>query len=796
MHPLPRKFLKSVLVAIALICAPAGFAPDAAAQTMAEHDESLVDRPIAEIEIEGLNRNDEQLVRNNLRTAAGDPYDPITIRQDVERLYRLGEFRSVTAEVELLTDGTVRVVLNVVEHVLIEEVQVVGNSLVSDQELLGVVRQVRRGARDDFLIENAKQQIEQIYREKGHYLTSVEVDETNLEEAGILLFRVIEGPRVKVRAIEFEGNEGFDDKQLQGEVKTKTAFLFFRRGELNEDVLETDVAALDAFYKDRGYLDVRVDRRIELSPNNKEAKIVYIVDEGPVYSVRSMRAVTPDGGELQVYAPEQLAAMSVLKVGDVYSRKLLQDTIEVVTDQYQRLGYLDVQVRPLEDRTLTGPEVDLLFVISEGSRYRVGLIDIQGNFLTKDKVIRRKVKLDPGRPFDATQILSSRQRIRDTRLFSDVRITVQEDTLDAPDQRDVLVEVKERDTGSVNFGVAFGSDTGAFADFSLRQNNFDVADVPASFDEFIRGRAFRGAGQRFSLDFRPGDDLFVYSASLTEPNFLETDTALTVAGSYTERIFNRYDEERISLRLGLGRQIGDVWTLRVDTRFERVQLDNIDPFAPTEVFMDAGPNSFAGVGFSLVRSTLPPGLRPGRGTRFEFSYEKVGLFGGDFDFNKITAEYVVFITLAEDFLGRRSILRLNTEVGYEFGDRPPVYEQFYRGGRSFRGFDFREISPKGIRADTGGPSEDPVGGEWMFFLGAQYEFPLFDESVTGVVFVDSGTVTDEVGFDMYRVSVGTGVRLRVPALGPVPIAFDLAWPILKEDTDDEEVLSFSAELPF
>jgi outer membrane protein insertion porin family len=156
----------------------------------------------------------------------------------------------------------------------------------------------------------------------------------------------------------------------------------------------------------------------------------------------------------------------------------------------------------------------------------------------------------------------------------------------------------------------------------------------------------------------------------------------------------------------------------------------------------------------------------------------------------------VYLTLAEDFLGRKSTLRLNTRAGYILGGDAPVYEQFYLGGRTLRGFDFRTVSPKGIRADNGLPSDEPVGGEWMFFAGAQYEFPLWEEYLSVVFFCDSGTVLDEVSLDDYRLSVGAGLRIYVPQFGEVPIALDVGIPILKEPTDETQYFSFSAELPF
>ena len=760
----------------------------------------LADRPILAIRILGLSRVDEVLVRNQLRTAVGDPYDAATVRGDVRRLDRLGEFKFVTAEAELAADGSVMVIFSLVEQVLIAEVQVVGNKLISDQDLLQVVA-LRRGLPlDNFLISSAKREIEALYRRRGHYLVNVLVDESELEETGILLLRVIEGPRVKVRAIEFVGVEAFDPKQLRAQIDTHVALPLVRRGELDEEVLIGDVAALDRFYRDRGYLDVRVDRRIDLSPDNKEAKITFLLAEGRPYTLRAVQARRMvDRGPLRVFAPEQIAAMLDIKTGDLYSRDKLRKSLKVIRDAYGHLGYLDVRVSPSELRTGAEPQVDLLLSIDEGRQYKVGLVRLKGNFLTRDKVIRRHLRgVRPGRPFDAPELERATERIRRTRLFNEVRLTVQDPDPAAPEYRDVLVEVKEANTGSVNFGLAVGSDAGVFGEFSIVQRNFDIADLPESLDEWIRGRAFRGGGQQFSMVVRPGNEFFQYSVSITEPNIFETNNALRVGGNFRQRQFDRYDEQRVSLSTSLSRRLGEIWNFGVSSRFEQVELSDIDSFAPTAVFSSAGPDSLASVGLSLTRTSVATLVRPGRGSRLELAInQQTGLLGGDFDFTTTSAAYTVFLTLDEDFLGRRSILKLNSRVGYIInGEDAPIYQRLYLGGRSFRGFGFREVSPKGIRADDGLPSEDPVGGEWLLFAGAQYEFPLFAETITGVFFVDSGTVTNNPGFDDYRVSIGGGIRLYIPQLGPIPMAFDFAVPIRKEDDDETQLFSFTAELPF
>jgi outer membrane protein insertion porin family len=249
--------------------------------------------------------------------------------------------------------------------------------------------------------------------------------------------------------------------------------------------------------------------------------------------------------------------------------------------------------------------------------------------------------------------------------------------------------------------------------------------------------------------------------------------------------------------MGLGRRVGEVWQLGLNGRAETVELDDIEPSAPVEVFEDAGPNNITSVGVTLTRSTLGRVIRPPRGSRLELSLEQVGALAGDFTFTAVGAEYTVFFTLAEDFLGRKSILKLNARTNYILQtNEAPVYEKYYLGGRSFRGFEFRTVSPKGVRADTGEVGDDPIGGEWLFFAGAEYEIPLIQETMTLVTFLDTGTVTEEPAVDEWRASIGAGMRLYIEQLGPVPLAFDFAYPFLKQDGDEEQVFSFGVQLPF
>lgn len=768
-------------------------------QAQQQQDADLIDRPISAVRFEGLVHVPDQFVRNNVRTAVGDPYLPDVVGDDVRRLTRLGRFRTVMARLELQSDGSVVIIFELEEQAILSVVQVVGNRLVPDQDILTLVRLAPGDPVDDFRIQNSLRAIEDLYRERGHYLTAVTINATELEESGVLIFTVIEGPRVRIKEVAFQGNERVADAQLSPQIKTRAYVPLVRKGVLDRQMLADDVASIDRYYRDRGYLDVRVDYLPELSPDNKEAKVTFLISEGRQYMLRSLkvRNDATGGDVLRVFTIEQIAALLDIKTGDVFSYDRLTRSLRILQDAYHEMGYLDVELRDSVSRTPgEEPLVDLTLIISEGRRYKVGLITLAGNRLTRDKVIRREIRLQPGRWFDGTEIAGMTNRLQRTRLFGTVNTTLVEPDPNDP-HRDMLVEVTETDTGSVNFGVAIGSDSGAFGEVSINQRNFDILDTPETLEEYIRGKAFRGGGQRFSMVLRPGDEIFLYSVSLTEPHFMESDYALSVGGSVYQRRFRLFDEKRLTFSTGVSRRLGDVWNMGISVKAENVELDDIEPDAPLSVFADTGPDALTQLSLTLTRTTIASLTRPGRGNRLELRYDFAGALGGDITFHRFSADYTHILTLDEDFLGRLTTLKLVGRAGYIIADgRVPTYERFYLGGRTFRGFDFREVSPKGIAADTLLPSPEPIGGLWMFYAGAQYEFPMFEETMTGVFFIDSGTVTPDIGLSSYRASIGTGVRLYIPQLGPVPLAFDFAFPFLKEDTDDTQVFSFSVELPF
>ena len=636
--------------------------------------------------------------------------------------------------------------------------------------------------------------------------------------------------------IDFVGNDSIEAKRLRPEVRTKSAS-WFRTGPYDPQQLGDDAGALVRFYTDRGYLDARADWRAVPSPNGREVIIEFLIDEGSLYTLRSVHGVSPEGAALTVFDDEQLAALAPLKKGDALDRPLLDQTATAIRNAYWQMGYVDAQLRT-SPRRATGelgiaggwtggatayyellvsnekPVADLRIVIDEGERFRTGEVIVRGNSITRADVIRREVRVTPGEPLDRVGTEDTQERLARSTLFARAspddpnaapRVEILPEDPAMPGYRDVLVEVTETNTSSFNFGAAVSSDSGVAGFIETRFWNFDLRDPPTSYADWASGRSFRGGGQSLTLRASPGTEIQNYSIQFSDPYVFEKDLSLTTSASIVDRIFDDYDQGTRGGRIALGRRFGERWTGAASLRLNTVDLSDIDPDAPVDVFAVEDENTLYGAGFTLTRTSVPSWQRlsPGEGSRTELSVEQVF---GDFEFTRLNLEHAAFLTIGEDFLGRRQIVSTRLSMGYiPQENESPVYERYYLGGRSFRGFDFRGVSPRGVRNDNMMLGSDPIGGDWSFFLGLQYEHPLagtvpagrgkMDPMVSMVFFMDTGTVQKDFGFDQYRVSVGTGLRVRVPQLTSVPLAFDFAIPILEEQGDQKQVFSFSVDIP-
>lgn len=823
--------------------------------------ESFDGRPLREVRLVRLDPDDasktlpisttlEQLIRNQVRSEPGKPFSQAAARDDLTRLNRLSHFNTLRTDVQPLADGSVVLTFTFTQRQLIQDVQVVGNRLLSDQDILKEAQILAGTPIDRFQIDRNLRAIEEAYRRKGYYRCRVTVDEKELAESQIVLYRIIEGDRLRVADVRFQGNTAFSPRELRTVVNTTEYFPILEAGPLDDDVVAFDKTSLMQYYRDRGYLDATTDARYQPSPDGKEAIVTFEIREGPLYTLRSVRVLYGDppgalsrtrgtsdtdkaiaqyraevlkdpAADLTYLTPEQLrqvgrsaltdaqiTGLMTLKPGDVYTENKLRASVDAVRAAFSELGLLlfegdrpePASIRPTEVRDASAPLVDLILFIKTGEPTITGEITVIDNDITKQKVAMQRIELEPGRPLDLNASEQSVKNLESSGLFvrGQTRITIQPPDETRPGERDITVKVTEAPTGKVGLGVAVDSDAGLVGIISLQQSNFDLADPPRTFDELISGNAFRGAGQNFLLEILPGTTQQNYQLSLSEPALFETDYSGSGTVFFRNRDYREYDEQRYGARVGLGRRFGTVWNGQLQTRVESIQLSDIDPTDPVDYFIFEDESFITGVGVLFNRNTTDNRFRPGRGSFLSFGVEQAGAIGGDFDFTKLHGEYSTFFNVHETFLGYRTVLSLKTSVDYipQDPDAVPVFERYYLGGRSFRGFAQRAVSPIGIRNDTRTPGDDPVGGTFSFFVGAEINQPVYKDIVSVVGFVDTGTVNNDVTLDNYRVSVGLGLRLYIKQLSDVPLAFDFGFPIMKEDTDRRRLFTFTLDIPF
>lgn len=352
---------------------------------------------------------------------------------------------------------------------------------------------------------------------------------------------------------------------------------------------------------------------------------------------------------------------------------------------------------------------------------------------------------------------------------------------------DVNIAAEEGRTGRLMFGAGVNSDAGIVGSFVWDERNFNLFNPPRTFADIIEGRAWRGGGQRFRLEAAPGDQVSRYALSWTDPFFMHSDYSLGISAFYFNRFYPDWDETRLGGRVSLSRQLTPEWSISGAIRLEDVELDNPRVVSGTtssvpELEAVRGSSFLSTFRASVSHDTRDSSMIPSDGHFIDLAYEQAF---GDFNYPRWEGEARQYFTLHNrpDGSGRH-VLTLAGNLGWS-GDDTPVYERYYAGGfQSFRGFAFRGVTPRGA-------DDISTGGTWQMLGTAEYRVPLTaDDMINVVAFTDVGTVEQGVGVDNFRVTVGVGLRVVVPAMGPVPLAFDFGFPIKSERFDDERIFSF------
>jgi outer membrane protein insertion porin family len=782
----PRNILSSALLALCALAlvldAPvAAQTPDdpPANPATAVNPTAVSATAIREVRFEGLATTTESYALSVVRTTPGAPFDPARLDEDVSRLLATGKFATVTYRTDAGTDG-VAVTFVVRERPRITSIEFDGNVKFSDKKLRAKVPLQVGDPLDTFRVREGADAIKLMYRDAGYGRAEVGFDADAVNTTGALVYSVEEGPRIRIRQVNYVGNSGIETSELTKKVKSKTYIWIFRDGKFDEDTVEADAAAIQNFYRDEGYLDARVSYQLDFSVDQQDLTITFTVVEGRRYAIESI-----DFRGNTVFTRERLLELDGLEVGEPVRQTELDSGAKAIREALGADGYIYTRVEPIRVFSETPDFVRITFDITEGEQYTVGRIVVRGNERTKDKVIRRELDLYPEDIFNLTKAREAELSLRQTQLFGEATVTP---VGDQPGVRDVLINVEQsRSAGNFIFGFGVTSNSGLVGSIVLDLKNFDLFDTPKSFAEFIKLRSFHGAGQRLRIEAQPGTELTRFRIDFTEPYLMDKPLRFDASLYYFERGRRAYNERRIGGNVSFGKRLkkGPLkdWYGEFALRLETVRIDDLDVLAGRDIHDAEGDTLLTSAKVSLVRDRTDNRFAPSRGDKIQVSYEQFGLLGGEL-FGKVSGGYSRHYTVHTDELERKSVLSFKGVTGYVVGDAP-VFERYYAGGiGSVRGFEFRGISPRQ------GVKDDPIGGDFMLLFSTEYSYPLYGELLRGLVFTDMGTVEPELQVRNWRVAIGTGVRLQVDFFGPVPLEFDVAVPVIRDEEDEDQIFSF------
>jgi outer membrane protein insertion porin family len=649
---------------------------------------------------------------------------------------------------------------------------------------------------DTFLAEGGRLTIAEVYRKIGYAFVEVALDREKMAH-GNLLYTIEEGPRIQVAAIQFVGNESYASGILSKIIKTSTKQWLVWPSYYTEDSVEEDVGRLRDFYYDHGFLNYKIAAEKEFSDDRSTVVITFTISEGPPYVIGEIRFK----GNTK-YADEQLMGLLESKVGETYLRPTARRDAKGIAQLYREQGYVDADVR---QRVIMASQagtdvVTVEFEVVEGRPFRLGRIEITGNEKTQDKAIRNVLSeygFVPGELYNARiapkegggQLEKYVQRGTMAEQVM-IRPVTAPDPNAYPDRKDARVDVKEGMTGMIMPSVGISSDSGLFGQIMYRQNNFDITDYPDNLWDFLTQQSFRGAGQSLNVTLQPGTEYSQYYVEWVDPFWRDRPVSLDLLGRSWDRFRESWDEGRLKGFIGLEERLPNGWRPSVGFRAENVRLSHLDYDVPREIRDEDGSHQLYGLRGGLDKLDVDDRYTPSKGRVVGADYEQVT---GDYDFGILEGHFTRYWTLYEDILGRKTVLSGRVLAATIVGDAP-TFEKFYAGGSSgpyaLRGFRYRGISPRGYQTNVPNPRPlDPIGSDWIFLAGAEATVPIIGDNFSLLFFTDSGTV--ETG--RYRLSIGTGIQVMVPQLlGPLPMRFELAAPLLKDRNDDQEIFSFSA----
>ena len=702
---------------------------------------------VADIAVAGNQRIKAETILNAVSIHKGQTVTPLQIDEAIQAIYRIGRFSDVAALVEV-QNGAQVLVFQVKERPLVRTVRFEGNDEIAAERLQGVVTLKVPDIYNPYEVQRSIAALKAEYVKDGYYAAEIQADsEINADNEALVTFKINEGKLVRIKDLRFEGNTVFSKGDLLKAMDTQEKWIFSwltGRGNYDEALLEQDLERIADLYFNQGYIRVKVRKPVlSLVDDNAHMLVLIQIDEGDQYRIGKLDAA----GDL-IDTKDALLNLLPLRPGDVFARDLLRRGIGNVTDRYADQGYAYANVAPLTRANDADKTIDLVIEIEQGPQVSVERINITGNAKTRDKVIRREIKIVEGELFNASALKRSKARINNLGFFEAVDLTTSEGS--DPSLVNVDVNVKERSTGTFSLGAGYSSVDGFVGQGSVTQENF------------------LGRGLKLNLAGSLGGDSTTYQIGLTDPYFMDKDLTLGFELYDTTREWDDFSRDATGGAIKLGMPVYDDYSRALFVyRYEQKEIYDVEPWADPDIKEEEGNSTLSSITSTFTRDTTDNRLDPSNGSVLEGSWELAGL-GGSEKFSKYIADYRRFWPLPWGGV----VFSAHGQVGYvqELGGEDiPLDERFYLGGiNTLRGFEPREVGPYDPQYD------DYTGGDTEAFANLELIFPLSKEiGLKGVTFFDVGNAWDSKGgeydvFTEWRYSVGAGIRWLSP-LGPLRV---------------------------
>ncbi|MFC1875922.1 outer membrane protein assembly factor BamA [Thermodesulfobacteriota bacterium] len=710
---------------------------------------------IAGIIITGNKRIEVDAIERYIKTKPGDAYVPSRLSSDLKSIYSMGYFEDIRIESKDTPSGKV-ITFHVQEKPTIRRIEFKNNYIFDSAEIMEALNIKSGSILNIFAIQNNLIRIEDLYKEKNYHNVSVNYEIKELENnQGDLLFLIEEGKKVKIEKITFEGNVVYTEKELKKVIKTNERGFWSwltSSGELEKEELNQDTIKLRGFYQNSGFIQAKVAEPII----EYQDDMIYIkikIDEGPKFKVGKVSVA----GDL-IFPEIELMEKLKITAKEFYSREVVRNDVVKITDLYSDEGYAYADIYPRISKDLDKLEVNIDYVIKRGKKVYFESIIITGNNKTRDKVIRRELRVYEQELFSGTRLKRGIRNLYRLEFFEDVKVDTVEGSTD--DQILLKIDVIEKPTGNFMFGGGYSSIDHGYLTAAIAQNNLF------------------GRGQVLELRTTISATSSNYSLSFTEPYLFDKSISAGFDIYNQNRDYDDYDKSSVGGRLRLGTRLAEYTKLFWSYSYDVSDVSNIDNDASDLVWDSQGKNTTSATTVTLKYDSRDRMFNPTEGTYDSVSVKYAGL-GGDVAFTKYLASsgwyYPLFLGTVGMVYGKGGYVHENPN-GFL-----PDYERFYLGGmNSIRGFGWRDIHAE----DKNG---DEIGGNRFVQLNIEWIIPLIkDAGMMGVFFFDVGNVYgDDEKLDLTdtREGAGAGIRWYSP-MGPIRLEY--GWILDPRGNEDTE----------